>query len=105
MFVYENNIVNKENFTVETLGGIMKIKLILEDGKVVKSTMTNKKITGTLEFTKVDFSTSEPLPNTTIEIYNSNDTLIYSGKTDSNCKIIINKLITAAITNFIQSPK
>ena len=65
---------------------------ILEDGKVVKSTMTNKKITGTLEFTKIDFSTSEPLPNTTIEIYNSNDTLIYSGKTDKNGKITINKL-------------
>ena len=65
---------------------------ILEDGKVVRTTMTNKKITGTLEFTKIDFSTSEPLPNTTIEIYNSNDTLIYSGKTDNNGKIIINKL-------------
>ena len=65
---------------------------ILENGKVVKATMTNEKITGTLEFTKVDFSTSEPLPNTTIEIYTNDNKLIYSGKTDKNGKIFINKL-------------
>ena len=40
--------------------------------------MKDKKITGTLEFTKIDFSTSEPLPNTTIEIYNTNNNkLVY----------------------------
>ncbi|UKI26463.1 MAG: hypothetical protein L6V91_06655 [Bacilli bacterium] len=42
-----------------------------------------KKIKGSLEFTKVDLSTSNPIPNTKIEIYNADtDELIYSGLTD-----------------------
>ena len=65
---------------------------ILEDGKVVKAEMTNEKITGTLEFTKKDLSTGEPLPNTLIEIYNKNDELIFSGRTDEEGKIIIENL-------------
>ena len=46
---------------------------INEDGSIVKANMTNKPITGTLEFSKIDISTSAPLPNTLIEIYNEND--------------------------------
>ncbi len=48
--------------------------------------------TGKLEFTKTDFSESKTLPNTTIEIYSEDNILIYSGKTDENGKIIIDKL-------------
>lgn len=48
--------------------------------------------TGTLEFTKTDFSESKTLPNTTIEIYSENDILIFTGKTDENGKIVIDKL-------------
>lgn len=51
--------------------------------------MKNKPITGTLEFTKTDVSTGEPLPNTLIEIYNEKDELIFSGRTDDNGKITI----------------
>lgn len=47
---------------------------------------------GTLDFTKIDVSTSEPLPNTLIEIYTTNDELIYSGRTDENGKITITDL-------------
>ena len=47
---------------------------------------------GTLEFTKTDFSTSQTLPNTLIEIYTENDELVYSGRTDKDGKIIINEL-------------
>ena len=54
--------------------------------------MTNEKTKGTLEFTKVDFSTSEPLPNTLIEIFNEKDELVFSGRTDENGKIIIEEL-------------
>ena len=54
--------------------------------------MTNRPILGTLEFTKVDISTSEPLPNTLIEIYNENEELVFSGKTDENGMIIIEEL-------------
>ena len=52
----------------------------------------NKYKKGTLEFTKADVSTGEPLPNTTIEIYTSDDELIFTGVTDENGKIIIKDL-------------
>ncbi len=65
---------------------------ILEDGEVVKAEMKNTPITGTLEFTKTDMSTGEPLPNTLIEIYNNKDELIFSGRTDENGKIIISEI-------------
>ena len=66
---------------------------ILENGEVVKATMSNEKIKGTLEFTKIDFSTSEPIPNTLIEIYNAdNDELIFSGRTDEFGMIIIENI-------------
>lgn len=65
---------------------------ILENGKVVKAEMKNRPIYGTLEFTKTDISTSEPLPNTVIEIYNDKDEVVFTGKTDENGKIIIEEL-------------
>ena len=54
--------------------------------------MVNKIPKGSLEFTKIDVSTSEPLPNTKIEIYTEKDELIYSGLTNEEGKIIINEL-------------
>ena len=48
---------------------------------------------GDLEFSKVDLSTDEPLPNTLIEVYTENDELIFSGRTDENGKIIIKNLV------------
>ena len=65
---------------------------VKENGEIVKANMTNEKKKGTLEFTKQDFSTSETLPNTLIEIYNEDDELIFSGRTDENGKIIIEEL-------------
>lgn len=62
---------------------------IKENGEVIKASMTNKKITGSLEFTKKDFSTDETLPNTKIEIYNEKDELIFEGVTDENGEIVI----------------
>lgn len=55
-------------------------------------TLENHLPKGTLEFTKTDFSTSETLPNTLIEIYTENDELVYSGRTDENGKIVITEL-------------
>ena len=47
---------------------------------------------GILEFTKSDYSNSKTLPNTLIEIYNENEELVYSGRTDENGKIVITEL-------------
>ena len=67
---------------------------ITEDGEVVKAEMKNKPITGGLEFTKVDFSTNDPIPNTLIEIYSVDDeeNPIFSGRTNEDGKIIIDEL-------------
>ena len=65
---------------------------IKENGEVIKSTMKDEDITGTLEFTKLDFSNDNPLPNTLIEIYTENDELVFSGRTDEEGKIIIERL-------------
>ncbi|MBQ7790403.1 MAG: Cys-Gln thioester bond-forming surface protein [Bacilli bacterium] len=65
---------------------------ITKDGEIVKSTMTNEKIKGKLEFTKIDFSTSEPLPNTLIEVYTENNELVFSGRTDENGMVVIEEL-------------
>ena len=65
---------------------------IKENGECVKANMSNKPITGTLIFSKIDFSTSDPLPNTLIEIYNENEQLIYSNRTNENGEIIIEEL-------------
>ena len=65
---------------------------IKDNGEIVKAEMKNKPITGTVEITKQDISTSEPLPNTLIEVYNDKDELVFSGKTDENGKITIEDL-------------
>ena len=48
--------------------------------------------TGKLEFTKTDISESKTLPNTLIEIYTENDELVFSGRTDENGNITIDKI-------------
>ena len=48
--------------------------------------------TGKLEFTKTDISESKTLPNTLIEIYTEDDELVFSGRTDSEGKIVIERL-------------
>ena len=45
-----------------------------------------------LVFTKTDYSTSKPVPNTLIEIYTDADKLVFKGRTDKNGKIEIEKL-------------
>lgn len=57
-----------------------------------KTTLINYLKKGDLEFTKTDFSESETLPNTKIEIYTNDDKLVFSGKTDKDGKIVITKL-------------
>ena len=79
----ESYVLNEEKMYFE----------ILEDGEIVKTTMTNEKIKADLEFTKIDLSTGDPLPNTLIEVYNADtDELIFSGRTDESGKIIIKNL-------------
>ena len=66
---------------------------VSENDEIIKISMPNEKIKGTLEFTKLDLSTSNPIPNTLIEIYTINDELVFSGRTDLQGKIIIDELL------------
>ena len=77
----EGYLVNDEKMYFEVKGE-----------EIIKSTMKDEKITGTLEFTKTDFNESVTLPNTTIEIYNDKDELIYTGTTNEEGKIVIKEL-------------
>lgn len=47
---------------------------------------------GDFELTKIDLSTGEAIPNTTFEIYNINDELIFTGTTDKLGKILVKGL-------------
>ena len=92
LFIGKYYIVETEAATGYKLSDEKVYFEIKNNGEIVKAKMTNEKITGTLEFTKKDFSTDEPLPNTVIEIYTDKDKLIFSGKTAEDGKIIIEKL-------------
>lgn len=65
---------------------------VKDNGKIVKAEMQNKPIMGSVEITKVDISTGEVLPNTLIEVYNENDELVFSGRTNEEGKILIENL-------------
>ena len=65
---------------------------IRENGEVVKATMKDEDIKGTLEFTKTDISESTPLPNTLVEIYNDKNELLFAKRTDQDGKFIIKNM-------------
>lgn len=54
--------------------------------------ITNRIPTGKLLFTKTDYSESETLPNTLVEIYTEKDELVFKGRTNEEGKIEIERL-------------
>lgn len=59
------------------------------NGEIVKSTMTNEKIKGTVEFLKISAETGDPLANAEIEIYSADtDELVFSGITGTDGRIV-----------------
>lgn len=65
---------------------------ITNSNNYIKLDVTNKLDRKTLEFTKIDKDTNTPLPDTTIEIYTSDNQLVYSGVTNNEGKIILDDL-------------
>lgn len=82
-----DNLVNNEIYNFE-----LKYKDQYTEIISIEKNIKNKLPKGTLEFTKTDVSTGKPLPNTKIQIYTTDDVLIFEGVTDNNGKIIINDL-------------
>jgi len=81
------NMVNIERYYFE----ITKEDLV--DGKIVKKlNFANFLPKGTLEFTKKDLVSGKTIPNTTIQIFNEDDRLIYTGTTNNEGKIVIPNL-------------
>ena len=83
----DNYILDENKYEVELLYKDQYTPTV-----VYSNSLLNVLKTGTLEFSKIDFSTEEPLPNTLIEIYTEADELIFSGRTDSEGKIKIDRL-------------
>ena len=65
---------------------------IKEKDEVVKVILINDLITGTFDFTKIDYNTNTPLLGAKIAIYNEDDTLYAEEVTDSNGKITITNI-------------
>ncbi len=88
-------IVEKEPVTGYVLSEEDVYFEILEDGKIVKANITNKPITGKLEFTKTDLVDGTPIPNVEINIYKLGDSeeLVFSGFTNEEGKIVIDELL------------
>lgn len=79
-------IAGEENYVLSE-----DIKVSIKENKIYEVNIKNLKLSK-LEFTKTDFSTDKPLPNTLIEIYQDDDSLIYQGRTDKNGKIEVPNL-------------
>lgn len=66
---------------------------VVEDGKKIELTAENERITGKVEISKEDVSTSEGLPDTGIRIYlEDKETVVYEGRTDANGKLTFGPL-------------
>ncbi len=75
--IYEVDLVYKDQYTA-----------VVVESLSIKNYLAK----GTLEFSKVDFSTGESLPNTKIEIYTEDDELMGSYITDDKGMVVIKDL-------------
>lgn len=92
LFVGDFYIVEIEPSTGYKINEEKEYFTVKENRQIIKANMTNEKIKSTLEFTKVDLSTGESLPNTKIQIFNEKDELVFEGTTDENGKIIVENI-------------
>jgi len=91
-YVIEDNI--NDNYLLDNNKYYFEIKQENQYDEVIniKLEINNYLKKGILEFSKEDLTTSKGIPDTIIEIYDINDNLLLTRKTDINGKIIINNL-------------
>ena len=82
-----NYILNKEKYYFELKETDATTPIVLEYYEAI-----NYLRNGNLEIIKKDADNGKVVPNTKIEIYTKNDELIYTGMTNEDGKIILNKL-------------
>ncbi|MBK1813336.1 LPXTG cell wall anchor domain-containing protein [Clostridium sp. YIM B02505] len=66
---------------------------IREDGVIIRDSLTNTKITGGIQISKTDISTSDAIPGATISVYTENDELVDSKVTNSDGIVLFDNLI------------
>ena len=91
---YIVEVETKDNYILDSTKHTFELTEIDNKTAVVYETykVFNKLEKGTLEFTKTDLTTSDPMPNVEFNIYTDKDELVFSGLTDENGKIIIKDL-------------
>ena len=91
-YLIENNVLS--NYLYDDNKYYFEIKQVNQYDEIinVKLVINNYLKKGTLEFTKKDLITNIGIPDTIIEIYNNEDILLLTKKTDNNGKVIINEL-------------
>lgn len=63
------------------------------DSNNLEVVIENELIKGSLELTKVDYASDVPLEGVLLSVYKADDTLIYTGKTDINGKMVVTNLL------------
>ena len=91
---YLIEVKTQDEYVLDSNKHYFELKEVNDETPIVFESYSNlnylKK--GTLEFTKKDLVNGDVIPNTIIEIYNENDELIFTGKTDKDGKVIITDL-------------
>ncbi|GFZ29882.1 membrane protein [Clostridium zeae] len=66
---------------------------IRENGVIIRDSLTNTKITGGIQISKTDISTSDAIPGATISVYTENDELVDSKVTNSDGIVLFDNLV------------
>ncbi len=83
-----------ENYVLDTTEYEVSLEYVDSKTPIIDLSfvLKNHLIKADFEFTKTDISTDEPLPNTLMEIYLEDGTLIYRGYTDETGKIVLKNM-------------
>ncbi len=84
--------MNNNTYIVDNNKYYFEIKKEGNNGSIEQITINNFLKKGNLEIIKVDLDDNRAIPNTIISLYNMDNQLLLTRKTDENGRIIINKL-------------
>lgn len=88
---FVKELETKDKYVLDTKEYDFELEYVDSKTPIIETSFTLKNylIKSDLEFTKTSISDGKPLPETLVEIYNENDELIFSGRTNEEGKIIL----------------
>ena len=88
---FVKELETKDKYVLDTKEYDFELEYVDSKTPIIETffTLKNYLIKSDLEFTKTSISDGKPLPETLVEIYNENDELIFSGRTNDEGKIIL----------------